>query len=1135
MRGEEMAYRKTVLVIENNLVSRTILKQILLGDYDVLEVENGREGLAYLRAREDEIAAVILDLMMPVTDGYAFLDKIRRDPAYRALPVIVSAGWDDNRAEKRALRLGVWDFVLKPYEPEILKFRLKNAIERSQLTLFPELQYIAEFDALTGIYNKAKFFDVTRTMLRADYAESFAFFCIDIERFQLVNSFYGTEMGERLLKFMAKKLRKAVLDLGKGTYGRMEVDVFTACIPYVGERETIAFIDRCRTELRKFKLNFNLMPTCGIYVIRDNREELSMMLDKAGLAAKRVKGNYIKNYAFYEEEMSCAIEEEQAITSKMASALNHGEFQIYFQPKYNINTNRPEGAEALVRWMDPLKGKILPGVFIPIFERNGFVSHLDYYVCERVCALLHKWIEDGLQPFPVSVNISRVNIYTSNLVERLCSLTKKYGVPNRLLQLELTESAYTDNPKVIIDTIKRLHEQGFLIIMDDFGSGYSSLDVLKNMDVDILKLDMKFLSDTKIPGRGENIAYSLIRMAKWLDITVIAQGVEKQEQVDFLRGIGCERVQGYYFARPMPAEEYENLVKEADPFWKPKEIGFDANKFWAFNPQMETLLFNALQPVAVYEFSESGLEIIQVNRAFHDLFDYKSLAENGKNPLELICGEFRDYVLCIFRQVANTQEAAECEYLQKTVTDRQMWIGLKLKYITQVGEKYIIFGSLSDISAQKELDLELQKYGMIVRSNYSDFQKMMIVDDLEVNRGILQMIFQERFTILEAGNGQEALDVLKENGNYVDIILLDLIMPVMDGTEFLKLKRASPELSDIPVIIITAGEPAERQVNMLALGANDYITKPFVEEIVIQRVNNVLESNRRFREILREYDTVAKQARTDPLTGISNRTITEQLIGHILFNQKEKIHALLMLDIDNFKSINDTYGHAGGDEALSYLARKLTSFFRKEDVIGRFGGDEFCVFMTGVPSMELVLEKCTALCRILASERADGLPMPITVSVGAAISDKEANTFDELYQNADQALYDAKRHGKNRVAIYGQQAIIAGIDPWVNHDFLVDALEAGILVIDNLSFEVLYINETAKQMLKQTACRGRKCYEVLENLEAPCSHCGCKNENCCVNSSIVVQDAQKFLRRIRLLELNGRQIRLLMLVDLSVG
>lgn len=901
---------------------------------------------------------------------------------------------------------------------------------------------------------------------------------------------------------------------------------------YVGEEKAIAFIDQCRTELNKFELNLNLTLMCGIYVIQDKQEELNMMLDRAGLAAKRAKGNYTKNCAFYEEKMSRAIEEEQEITNKMALALTQGEFEIYFQPKYNLSTDRPEGAEALVRWVDPSNGKTLPEVFIPIFERNGFVSYLDYYVWEHVCVLLRKWIDKGLHPLPISANVSRVNIYAPNLVERICEFTKKYGVPNHLLQLELTESVYTDNPKIIMDTVRHLHKKGFLVLMDDFGSGYSSLNVLKNMEVDILKLDMKFLSDAEIPGCGEKIISSVVRMAKWLGIPVIAEGLEKQEQVELLRGIGCKYVQGYYFARPMPVAEYENLIRQGEISGQPKKRSFDVNEFRAFNPRMEALFFNAAQATAIYKFSERGLEILRVNRAFQDMFGYEGLAESSKGPMRSVPREFQGQILCIFRQVVSTQEPSECEYLRKTAAGGRIWIGLKLKYVGRAGEEHILFGTLIDISTQKELDLELQKYRMIVRSNGGDFGKMLIVDDQKENRDVLRMFFQERFAILEAESGQEALDLLEENGNRVDIILLDLAMPVLDGTEFLRRKRFTPELSDIPVVVIAADETAEQQVNMLALGANDYIIKPFEEQVVVRRVNHVLESNRRFREILREYDTMAKRARTDPLTGICNRATTEQLIRHIVVTQQGKLHALLIIDIDNFKNVNDTCGHVCGDEALSYLARKLTSFFRKEDIVGRFGGDEFCVFMIGVSSAESVLEKCTALCRTLASERADGLPVPITVSVGAALFGQEANSFERLYQNADQALYNAKRKGKNRVSIYGQQTIETEINPWVNCNFLVDELGAGLLVIDNVSFEILYANDAAKQILRQDICQGRKCYEVLENLKMPCPQCSRKGEDCCVVRSDGGREAQRFLRKSRLTEVNGLKIRLLMLVDL---
>ena len=239
-----MTSRKTVLIVEDNLVSRRLLRQILQDDYDVLEAENGREGLECLRNQGDRVKAVVLDLVMPIMDGYSFLSEVRGEAEGRSLPIIVFTGAEDGEAERRALQLGAWDFVPKPYEPEILKFRLKNAIERSQIALFHQLKYITEFDPMTGIYQKAKFFAMTRAMLCAGHAERFAFFRMDIERFQLVNSFYGTQTGNRLLKFMAQRLRETVSGSTKGTYGRMEADVFAACISCPGEREAIKFVER---------------------------------------------------------------------------------------------------------------------------------------------------------------------------------------------------------------------------------------------------------------------------------------------------------------------------------------------------------------------------------------------------------------------------------------------------------------------------------------------------------------------------------------------------------------------------------------------------------------------------------------------------------------------------------------------------------------------------------------------------------------------------------------------------------------------------------------------------------------------------------------------------------------------------
>ncbi len=1126
---------KTVLVVEDDPINRKILSKILSTDYLLLEAANGEEGIALLRQRKSAIAAVILDLVMPVMDGYAFLSDTHCDPAYQNLPIIVSTGNGDSENEREALKLGAWDFVSKPYDPEILKFRLKNAIERSQLTALHQLKYLAEYDPLTEIYNKTKFFEMTRTMLDASHQESFVFLRLDIDRFQLINSYYGSAEGDKLLKHFARVLTDLMDRQIIGTYGRMEADIFACCIPYGGRDAVEALVRRCKENLRSFSWDFNLVPTCGAYVIPDNSEEISLMLGKAGLASKQVKGKYLKNCAFYTAKMSQAIEMEQEITNEMAGALANGEFQIYLQPKYNLSTNSPEGAEALVRWMHPRKGMVFPGTFIPVFERNGFISRLDYDVWEQVCRVLKRWIDHGEQPFPISVNVSRVNIYTPDLVERICGLTEKYQIPNHLLQLELTESAYTDNPQVMMDTMRRLQSKGFMVLMDDFGSGYSSLNILKDLEVNILKLDMKFLSNTKIPGRGENIISSVVRMAKWLHIPVIAEGVEKQEQADFLREIGCEYVQGYYFAQPMTVEAYEDLVKSKTPF-RPVEgthVGID--QMWEPHARLETLLSSALYAVAIYEFADNRVEILRVNQAFYDLVGRDDTVVNTGDALQVVSREYRGAVMTAFCQAAVSAGTVEVEYRRETASGKPLWLQLKLKRISHVGNRQILLGNFLDITAQRELDIELQKYRMIAEAGHVDTGRMLIVDDLKTNRKILKGIFQNRFTILEAENGQQALDVLKEYQNQVDIILLDLMMPVMDGTEFLEIKRATTALSDIPIIIITADESAECQINTLALGANDYIIKPFVEEIVVRRVDNVLESNRRFREILQEYDMVVRKARTDPLTGIFNRAITEQLINHILLNQAENTHALIMIDVDHFKSINDTCGHACGDEVLSYLARRLSAFFRRGDVIGRFGGDEFCVFMMGVPSATLVAEKCAALCRML-SENPESAPVPFTISVGAAITGPNAADFTTLYQNADQALYDAKRQGKNQAAMYGQGSLLFAMSAWINKESLIEALDAAVVAIDDETYDLLYCNEAAKQFFGVSDIHGKKCYEILRHQHTPCV--SCKRGRLSFDTYeqgtyLQEKTGKKMLSREKLLALNGRRIHLQLLLDLS--
>ena len=711
-----MSGKNKILIVDDAVIDRIALRKILGDIYEIVEAENGRQALEILGAQteQDQVSAVLLDLVMPDISGYEFMREYQKVETYRRIPVIIATVDGDTKTERECLELGAWDFISKPYDPIVIRFRIKNVLERSQHELSKELRYRADYDMLTRIYNKTKFFEVTRLMLNRNLTEQFALIRIDIEKFKLVNSFFGIQEGDALLRYVAGEIQKFVGGSDMVTYGRVEADIFCICMPYCGEAAMLELVHYIRASFERYVLDFDIVPTIGIYVIDERDLSPESMYDRTSIAAKQCKGNYIRNYAFYTAEMSDELVKEQKIVNSMKSALEKNEFVIYLQPKYGLQSNEMNGAEALVRWKSPSRGMISPGEFIPVFERNGFIIKLDYYVWEKTCELLAKWIREGRNVEPVSVNISRVSLNNPRLVELICGLVEKYQIPPRLLQLELTESAYTSNPKVIRDTMERLQKAGFSILMDDFGSGYSSLNVLKDIAVDILKIDMKFLSDSDKQGRGENILASVVRMAKWLDMPVVAEGVERIEQVSFLRSIGCEYVQGYYFARPMPVEDYEKLLYEQGTAHEKQgeNPSVNADSLWNTSSQMEILFSNMLQAVAIYEYeAESGtLEIIRVNNSYYDLFGYNDINDVQKSLMESMNDDGRGVWASAFCSLMEKREMVECEFTRRLESGEWIYIQMKLKYINQIGKQHVIFGTFTDITRQKALERKLEKY-----------------------------------------------------------------------------------------------------------------------------------------------------------------------------------------------------------------------------------------------------------------------------------------------------------------------------------------------------------------------------------------------------------------------------------------
>lgn len=851
--------KQRVLVVEDNNLNQRILHKILHTEYEVEQAYNGAEALTIIQKEYLDLAAVILDLRMPVMDGWQLLNILSKDPTYQNLAILIATGEPDDRLESHCLKAGAWDFVTKPYNAEVIRLRLRNIIGRSQVDLIKQIRRLSERDRLTNLYNREFFMASTKRMILADEDTTYALVRMDIDNFRLFNSSFGSEAGDELLKKIAEGLAECKSE--KRIYGRIESDVFCICLPYHVD-EIYEFIKYMEAYTQKFCVNYRLKFSFGIFVISDPYMDMEKMYSCTVEAARSCKRRVNCTSAVYDEKMSEQEAKYQRITNEMEEALRREQFLVFLQPKYSLETEKPCGAEALVRWKHPDQGMISPGDFIPVFEKNGQILQLDYYMWEHVCMLLQKWIREGLDPYPVSVNISRVSLYNPKIVEELEELTQRYEIPRHLLNLEITESAYMSNPDLMQEIIAKLRDKGFVLMMDDFGSGYSSLNTLKEIQMDILKIDMKFLPSGADNVKSEKILASVIRMAGWIGMPVIVEGVETKQQKEFLDSIGCSYVQGFYFAKPMPVEHYETLMKSSMEGTKNHQdtrepMSVDLDDIWSSDAKSVTLLKSVSIPFAIFEYDNEQMDLLRVNKAYIEQF-------GSGNTMNRLLNSNEIYKLkAAMNQVLLTKEDAECECLYIMPNGKNSWYRIRLLYLGTSLKTSLISATFMDVSTERMMEKELDSVFSFLKKSKDRDSSLLIVDDAESSRAILAGIFGDEYNLLMAEDGEEGLELLKSHTNQIAAVLLDMVMPRMSGQEFLSFKNDMPDAVGIPVVVISADTNENLQVNMLKNGVNDYVTKPFIPAMVKQRVHNVIEYNSRFRALVREFREVNLPKKTD--------------------------------------------------------------------------------------------------------------------------------------------------------------------------------------------------------------------------------------------------------------------------------
>lgn len=419
-----------------------------------------------------------------------------------------------------------------------------------------EIYRVQLAQTVTNDRTPAMFIRAAHEVLRQNPDRKFALVQFDVAKFKMINEMHGEEVGDELLNFFIEVLQ--VLCNKDQLFVRLTADVFMILLPYENRRDIIDFVETVNKNLTCYKgLSYRLV--FGVCCIEDTNENLRKYGDRAALARQSIKGNALKHIAFFEEKMKDVLYTRKHLEDHMEEALRNREFVMYLQPKYNMVNEQIVGVEALVRWVKP-DGTVVPPIdFVPAFENNGFITKMDAFIWEEACKLLCRWREEGKKLIPISVNMSRRHFQTIEYLPTLNALVDKYQIPKKYLEIEITE---TIDEQESHSNIMKLKEEGYTLLMDDFGSGYSSLNVLKDTQFDIIKIDRAFLQNFLGTDRGQKIVENVIKMTNAIGLPMVAEGVETKEQADSLMKYGCNVAQGFYYARPMTVEEF-CILKDA--------------------------------------------------------------------------------------------------------------------------------------------------------------------------------------------------------------------------------------------------------------------------------------------------------------------------------------------------------------------------------------------------------------------------------------------------------------------------------------------------------------------------------------------------------------------------------------------
>ena len=1032
--------RRQILIADDELINREILGAMLEDDYDVMFAEDGVAALELMRQYRETLSLVILDILMPGMSGLEVLKEARADNTLSQIPVIVMTGERDTEVE--SLKLGAADFIPKPYPAvDVVHARVLRTIELSEDR---EIIQSTEKDVLTGLYNREFFYRYAEQYDSYHKDDDMDAILIDVDHFHMVNERYGKAYGNEVLRLIGEQL-KAVTEDG-GLACRKEADTF---LLYCHHSENPGdILDEITKRLTEHSSSDNrIRLRMGVYECADKEIDIERRFDRAKMAADAVKGSFARTVGIYDDGLHKKQLYDEQLIEAFPAAIREKQFQVYYQPKFDIRPDTPVliSTEALVRWVHPELGLINPGAFIPLFEENGLIQQLDHFVWEEAARQMKEWKERLLYYIPVSVNVSRIDMYDPEIVDTLCSIVGKYGLTADDLLLEVTESAYTQDPDQIIETAHKLREKGFKIEMDDFGTGYSSLNMISSLPIDTLKLDMQFIRSAFREGGNTHMLELIIGLADYLDVPVIAEGVETGEQLQALKKLGCDIVQGYFFSKPVPAYEFEpfilqkkesidepavriievprNTITEIDTVDVPGDDEEETGGRRTFTLKTATVLFSILAILAAAALIISDIAVVRGYEKMEADSDGYIAAQRAASDMEAGSDYLTDRVRCF---VVTGEMIYLNDFIEEVEVTRR-----RDKAVESLGELLgeDESGAIDSLNAALELSNELVGYEnramrLILEAEGYDMSAVPAeIANIQLTgeeRSLSPEQLREKAqTLVFDSNYMHYKERIKEN--------VGLCTKSLMRSSSRDLERSSERLSrlvnlqtwlSILLLLIVFG-----MVTMITL----MIRKPLSDMVRLMRTQEEIPPTgaeelrfvtRTYNQILKENlearERLSHEASHDALTGLFNRGAYDLMMDSV----DTKHMALILIDVDYFKEVNDTYGHAMGDRILQKVAELLRGSFRSVDVLCRIGGDEFAVIMTRVNNSmkQLVMSKMNHINDMLQHPD-DGLPA-VSLSVGVAFSDRE-NPRGDIFSDADRVLYEVKKAGRSGCAVYG--------------------------------------------------------------------------------------------------------------------